>query len=98
MNPELLDDINKLSDLAISMFVSSMEALFKHDYDQAENVIEKLSQIRNLEKAAVISSQTVDIEEIPNLRLLIESIRRTAEYATDISEVVLNLNIESVLA
>lgn len=98
MNPELLDDINKLSDLAISMFDSSMEALFKHDYDQAENVIEKLSQIRNLEKAAVISSQTVDIEEIPNLRLLIESIRRTAEYATDISEVVLNLNIESVLA
>jgi hypothetical protein len=32
------------------------------------------------------------------LRLLIESVRRTAEYAADISEVVLNLNVESVLS
>lgn len=98
INPDLLDKINKLSTVAISMFDASMEALFKHDYNQAENVIEKLSQIHNLEKDAVLSSQTVDTEEIPNVRLLIESIRRTAEYATDISEVVLNLNIESVLA
>jgi len=29
--------------------------------------------------------------------LLIESVRRTAEYASDIAEIVLNLNIESVL-
>jgi hypothetical protein len=39
----------------------------------------------------------MSIEEIPNVRLLIESIRRTAEYVSDISEVVLNLNVESVL-
>ncbi len=94
INPKLLDNINKLSNLAISMFDSSTEALFKHDYNQAEKVIENLMQIRDLEKDAVISSQTVSIEEIPNIRLLIESIRRTAEYATDISEVALNLNIE----
>jgi hypothetical protein len=71
--------------------------LFKHDYAQAESVIEKVTQIRNIEKDAVISSQAVSIEEIPTMRLLIESIRRTAEYASDISEVVLNLNVESVL-
>ena len=33
-----------------------------------------------------------------NLRLIIESIRRIAEYASDISEVVLNMNVESVLS
>jgi phosphate uptake regulator len=97
VNPELLKRINSLSCLAISMFENSVEALFKHDYNQAESVIEQISQIHKLEKDAVIASQAVNIEEIPNVRLLIESIRRTAEYASDISEVVLNLNVESVL-
>jgi len=95
--PELLERINNLSSLAISMFESSIEALFRHDYNLAESAIQKISQIYKLEKDAVISSHAVSIEEAPNLRLLIESIRRTAEYASDISEIVLNLNIETVL-
>jgi phosphate uptake regulator len=98
VSPDLLQNVHSLSSLAISMFESSVEALFRRDYNQAESVIEKISQIHKLEKDAVISSQTVNIEEIPNVRLLIESIRRTAEYASDISEVVLNLNVESVLS
>ena len=98
VNPELLQNVNGLSSLSISMFESSVEALFKHDYNQAESVIEKISQIYKLEKDAVISSHAVNIEEMPNVRLVIESIRRTAEYAADISEVVLNLNVESALS
>ena len=97
VNLELLKRINKLSSLAIYMFEKAVEALFRHDYNLAENVIAKISQIPKLEKEAVLSTNNVSIEEIPNVRLLIESIRRTAEYASDISEIVLNLNIESVL-
>jgi phosphate uptake regulator len=97
VNPELLERIKKLSSLAISMFESAVEALFRHDYYLAESIIEEIAQIYKLEKDAVLSSHAVKIEEIPNLRLLIESIRRTAEYASDISEVVLNLNVEAVL-
>jgi phosphate uptake regulator len=97
VNPELLEKINKLSGLAISMFESAVEALFKRDYNLAETVIEKITNVHKLEKDAVLSSQNVQIDQTPNLRLLIESIRRTAEYASDISEVVLNLNVESVL-
>jgi phosphate uptake regulator len=98
VNDELLERIDKLSSLAISMFENSMEALFKRDYNIAESVIEKIPQIHKLEKEAVLSSKNVKIEEIANTRLLIESVRRTAEYASDISEVVLNLNVESVLS
>jgi phosphate uptake regulator len=98
VNEDLLEKISELSSLAISMFESSMEALFKHDFNLAENVIEKLSQVRKVEKEAVLCSQNARVEEIVNLRLLIESVRRTAEYASDISEVVLNLNVESVLS
>jgi len=97
VNEELLEKIGSMSGLAVSMFESSIEALFKRDYNLAENVIEKIIQVHKLEKEAVLSSQNVKIEEIANLRLLIESVRRTAEYASDISEVVLNMNIESVI-
>ena len=97
VNQELLEKISQLSDLAISMFESSVEALFKHDFNLAESVIEKLSQVHKVEKETVLYSHNAKIEEIVSLRLLIESVRRTAEYATDISEVVLNLNVESVL-
>lgn len=95
--PELLERINSLSSLAVSMFESAVEALFRQDYNQAENVIQKLSQVHKVEKDAVVSSHNVNVEEVPSIRLLIESIRRTAEYATDVSEIVLNLNVESIL-
>lgn len=98
VNEELLEHISQLSGLAVSMFESSMEALFKHDFNMAEAVIEKLSQVHKLEKETVLYSHNAKIDEIVSLRLLIESVRRTAEYATDISEVVLNLNVESVLS
>ncbi len=97
VNEEILEKINQLSALAISMFENSMEALFKHDFNLAESVIEKLSLAHKLEKETVLYSHNAKIDEIANLRLLIESVRRTAEYAADISEVVLNLNVESVL-
>ncbi|MCW4025777.1 MAG: phosphate uptake regulator PhoU [Candidatus Bathyarchaeota archaeon] len=97
INPTVSEKISELSALAISMFEDSMESLFKHDFNLAESVIEKLSQVHRLEKETVIATHDANIEEIVNLRLLIESVRRTAEYASDISEVVLNLNVESVL-
>ena len=98
LNEDLYDRVSHMSSLAISMFESAMEALFKRDFNLAESVIEKISQVHKLEKEAVFASKTLGIEEIVNLRLLIESVRRTAEYASDISEVVMNLNVESVLS
>jgi phosphate uptake regulator len=97
VNGELLERISQMSELAISMFESSVEALFKRDFNLAESVIEKLGQVHKVEKETVLYSHNAKIDEIVNLRLLVESVRRTAEYAADISEVVLNLNVESVL-
>jgi phosphate uptake regulator len=100
VNGQLLEKISQLSELANSMFENAMEALFKHDFNLAETVIEKIVLVHKLEKESVLISQSVNSkpEEMGNLRLIIESVRRTAEYASDISEVVLNLNVESVLS
>jgi phosphate uptake regulator len=93
-----MEKITILSSLANSMFEEAMEALFKHDFKMAEAVIEKICTVHKLEKEAVLCTHSAKIEEVANLRLIIESVRRTAEYASDISEVVLNLNVESVLS
>jgi phosphate uptake regulator len=99
VNGEIIEKIGALSELANSMFESSVEALFKHDFNLAETVIEKLSQVHKLEKETVLSLlPDANVEEAVNVRLIVESVRRTAEYASDISEVVLNLNVESVLS
>jgi len=98
IDDETLRKIENMSTLAISVFENAIDSLFKHDFNLAENVIEKAKEITSIEKEAVLSSQKLGIEEIANLRLLIESERRTAEYASDIAEIVLNLNVESVLS
>jgi phosphate uptake regulator len=98
VDERFLEKIEQLSESANKMFENSMEALFRHDFNLAENVIERISTVHKLEKETVLLLQNVKPEEVVNLRLLIESIRRTAEYASDISEVVLNLNVETVLS
>jgi phosphate uptake regulator len=95
---ETIGELEKMSTIAVSMFETAIEALFRQDYALAESVFKKTKEVLLIEKEAVVSSQKMDIEEAPYLRLIIESIRRTAEYASDIAEIVLNLTIESILA
>jgi phosphate uptake regulator len=97
LEPETTEKLEKMSNLAVSMFETAIESLFRQDYSLAESIVEKTKEIISMEKEAVASSQNVDAEDAPHLRLIIESIRRTAEYASDIAEVVLNLTIESIL-
>jgi phosphate uptake regulator len=92
------EKLEEMSGIAVSMFETAIESLLRQDYALAESIVEKTKEVAILEKAAVISSQKMDVEEAPHLRLIIESIRRTAEYASDIAEIVLNLTVESVLS
>ena len=95
---ETIEKLEKMSNLAVSMFETAIEALFRQDYALAESIVEKTNDIVSMEKDAVVSSQKIDVEDAPYLRLIIESIRRTAEYASDIAEVVLNLTVESIIS
>lgn len=98
LDEETIDCLEEMSSIAISMFETAIESLFRQDYTLAESIIEKIDGVVLLEKKAVVSSQKIDVEDTPYLRLVIESIRRTAEYASDIAEIVLNLTIESILS
>jgi phosphate uptake regulator len=97
LEPETLEKLEQMSDIAVAMFETAIESLFRGDYMLAESIVEKTKQVASLEKEAVLSSQKIDVEDAPHVRLIIESIRRIAEYASDIAEVVLNLTVESIL-
>ena len=98
LGKETIEKLDTMSSMAISMFETAIEALFRQDFNLADSIIEKTKDVISIEKEAVVSSQKVDVEEAPYLRLIVESIRRTAEYASDIAEIVLNLTVESVIS
>lgn len=98
LETDTIEKLQEMSSIAISMFETAIEALFRQDYALAESIVEKTREVISLEREAVVSSQKMDVEDAPHVRLIIESIRRTAEYASDIAEIVLNLTVESILS
>lgn len=98
LDERILKKILDMSALAISIFESAIESLFKRDFELADSAIEKTKGILAMEKEAVLAAQEIGVEEAANVRLIIESVRRTAEYASDIGEIVLNMTVESVIS
>lgn len=97
LDNKIIEKIEKMSTISVSMFETAMESLFKKDFNLAESMIEKIKDIISLEKELIADFQKNPSEESANLRLIVESIRRTAEYASDIAEIVLNLTITSMI-
>ena len=97
LNEDLLLVIEEMENVALLSFERSIESLFKRDFDLADSVIEIGNKIIPLEKKALLASKEMDSEETANLRLVIESVRRIAEYSMDIAEVVLNMTVNSIL-
>ncbi len=97
LDEKALTKIEQMSELAISSFETAVESLFKREFDNAEGIIERTEEIISLEEEAVLFSRETGMEEITNIRLIIESVTRAAEYANDIAEIVLNLTVESVI-
>ncbi len=92
---DIVEKIEEMNEFALSVLDDSCLALFKEDYGQAEKTIEKTKEIIKYEKKVRDSSKALkDDEEIYRIRRMTENIRRISEYASDIAEIVLNMNIE----
>ncbi len=95
---EILEKLQDMNEFCLSVLDESCLALFKEDYVQAEKTIEKTAEIAKYEKKVRDASKSLkDDEEIYRIRRMSENIRRVSEYASDIAEIVLNMNIEKVL-
>ena len=95
---EILQKLQEMNEFCLSALDDSCLALFKEDYNQAEKTIAKIEQITKFEKKVRDASKSLkDDEEIYRIRRMTENIRRVSEYASDIAEIVLNMNIEKTL-
>lgn len=98
LESELFEQIESMSVSAIAIFNETIDTLFTKNFQRANVNVQKAKQtaMRRTELMDLILERT-DIEGTSHLSIIIESITRTAEYASDIAEVVLNLNIEQNL-
>ena len=83
---------------AISLFNLSVETLFREDFQHANETVMNAKKVASMRTNLMehIFKKT-DIEEVSSLGLIIDSIIRTAEYSSDIAEIVLNLNIDKII-
>ena len=89
--------ISELSLFARSVFDDSIKSLFMKDYSLADSAVAKAKTIVSMESEALKAiSKKTEPTRLSNIRIIMESIRRTAEYAGDIAEIVLNLNVDQV--
>lgn len=95
---EIIRKLEEMNDFALSVLDDACLALFKEDYFQAEKTIERTMEIEKFERKVKESIKSLkDDEEIYRIRRMVENIHRISEYASDIAEIVLNMNVEKTL-
>lgn len=90
---EVLRELLSMSGFANALLEKSALALFSESYDIAEEIITEKEKIKVLEEKATKLAPRVSHEEA-NVRLITESLRRIAEYSSDIAEIILNLTVD----
>jgi phosphate uptake regulator len=98
INDEILKELNGISESALRVFEAAMEALFEEDYTEADKVMEAAEEIRGMEDEVIHKIvKLAPVEDVPQLRLIVESIMRTSEYGSDIAETVLNMTVKDAI-
>jgi len=93
-----LQKVDKMSQLAQIVLGNSVEALLRRDYQLADKTVDAAENIRTLEDDVMttLENDNNNVYDQTNIRLALENIRRTAEYASDIAEVAINETIVEV--
>lgn len=88
--------ITLLSSEAVEVFGRSVQALTKSDYNMAEAVADAIPHIVKRQEDAML--MTIDSAKNASVvKFVLDDIRRTAEYSSDIAEVVMDGNIQSII-
>jgi phosphate uptake regulator len=98
VDEEAYSQILKLNSIAHKLFEESLSAMFKRDYERADNIISQIESltIQESDLTAIISSKKLDPNVSSIFSLILDNSRRIMEYTVDISEVTLNRTIEEV--
>ncbi|MGI0009562.1 MAG: PhoU domain-containing protein [Nitrosopumilaceae archaeon] len=97
LEPAMLQKISKLSEESLKVFEDAIAALNKRDYVLADAVASEACKIAEKEREF-----TDSLEESKKyssiIKFVLEDIRRTAEYSSDIAEAVINETVHDVIS
>jgi len=96
IEPKITSKIKSLSEKSLEVFEESITAMQEHDFEKAERVAEKVNHVIDEEKQ--IMSKIKETEKnVTIIRFVLEDLRRIAEYSSDIAEVAIDENIQSII-
>ncbi|OPY40874.1 MAG: PhoU domain protein [Methanoregulaceae archaeon PtaU1.Bin222] len=94
LDADLLKKMKAASSLALAIFDKSISSYFKGDLKDSHQNIEQVSRLEALCEEMNDLAMDQEPEVAVALRYIAESIRRSGEYAGDISETVMNYLVE----
>lgn len=94
---ETAQKVEKMSFLALTVLGDSVESLLRRDYQLADRTVDTVENIHALEEEAAAATEKDRVKDPASIKLVLEDIRRTAEYASDIAEAALNETIDEVI-
>ena len=95
IDKKILKEIEQISKGSLSVFENSITALSKRDYEMAEKVASSVTTV--IEKEKKLMDSLKPDENTAIIKLILEDIRRTAEYSRDISEIVIDGTVQNVI-
>ena len=96
IDEDTMSAIANLSEQFIAVFEKVTDALIDSNYSMGEDVFEAAARIERMQEEMMMSVRDTTYNA-SIIKLVLESIRRSAEYATDIAEVIIDKNIKSML-
>ncbi|MCD6592963.1 phosphate uptake regulator PhoU, partial [Candidatus Bathyarchaeota archaeon] len=98
-NNKMMEKIVKMSSIAQEIHECSVKTLYKYDPNLINESMKKIEQVISLEDEIIEQLLMLKIEArtMLGIRLILESVRRIAEYGTDIAEISINLAVKRPL-
>jgi phosphate uptake regulator len=102
--PSLITEkLEKLSNSALEVLTSAVEAFLRRDYNLADKIADKSDNVLGIEREIMLFLDSLENNDIDShninagVKLILEDIRRTVEHASDIAESAMNQTVGEII-
>lgn len=88
------DPIFKMAELSRKVFESSIYSMAEEDLQAINKIVVEAKKVSQF--GISLESKDVENEDSTELSMVLESLRRVAEYSADIAEVSINMNVKKI--
>ncbi|MHA1581595.1 MAG: phosphate signaling complex PhoU family protein, partial [Candidatus Baldrarchaeia archaeon] len=97
LEKDILKLILEMGNKSLKIFEDSLKSFFELNIKLAHELIGEVAFVTRYEQKITektLSNEKLNIREITNIKLILESLRRIADYGADIAEIAINLAVE----